>query len=147
MKKVFPVGVFFLIALISFNAQSIVRFEQDQLHFVLVDSSTGAETTCKHYPLETGSPAPPPPWWTVNCGDRSYTVDIWMDNYRSADQFYNTFLLFHAKESVSSSGKKLVQFNNQTTTIKTANPQALRALRSSIDVGNGLTDLNVEVRL
>lgn len=138
---------FLLFFLFTFQAHSIVRFDQKQLLFNLVDSTTGDVTTCQHSPLETGSPAPPPPWWTVRCGDRSYTVDIWMDDYRSADQLYNTFLLYHAKESTSSSGEKRVRFDTQTTLLKTDKPQAVRVIRSSIDVRNGLADLDVEVQL
>ncbi len=134
---------FFLIA----KSHAVIRFPHEKLTFTLVDSTTGIATSCQHKLLTNNSPAPPPPWWVVTCDDRTYTVDIWMDKYKSADQLSNIFLLFHAKESLSSSGEKSVRFDTQTTLMKMDNSQQVRVIRSTIDVRNGLADLEVEVSL
>ena len=137
----------FLIITILLFAQTgfgITRFEAEQLNFTLLEEGAGA-TSCTHYPLVTGSQAEPPPWWTVECGDRKYTVDIWMDLYLSQDQFFNVYLLFHAKESTSSSGGKLASFNTQTTKLKFKEVSLFTGISMSLDVRNGLADLMVDV--
>lgn len=134
----------FIILFITQSAFGIIRFEVDQLKFTLLETGAGV-TSCTHRPLVNSSQAEPPPWWTVECGDREYTVDIWMDLYRSQDQFYNVFLLFHAKESTSSSGEKLAKFNTQTTKLKFKELSPMTSVSMSLDVRNGLADLKVDV--
>lgn len=137
---------FIILIILSFgqSAFGITRFEADQLNFTLLEEGAGA-TSCKHYALVTGSQAEPPPWWTVECGDRKYTVDIWMDLYLSQDQFFNVYLLFHAKESTPSSGEKLAKFNTQTTKLKFKEISPFTSISMSLDVRNGLADLMVDV--
>ena len=137
---------FFIFVILSFSssAYGLIRFDAEQLKFTLQDQS-GLEVDCQHQPLVTGSEAEPPPWWTVNCGKRQYTVDIWMDLFISQDKLFNVYVLFHAKESVSSSGQKLTRFNTQTARLKFKEISHLTNILMSIDVRNGLADLKVEV--
>ena len=121
----------------------ITRFEKDQLKFTLIESS-GQSYICAHEALKNGS-ANPPPWWRVICDDRQYTVDIWMNRTGSKEGINNILLLFHASEGAKSSGEKLTQFKNQTTKFSFYGSSPLLRITSSLDVRNGLADLEVVV--
>ena len=124
---------------------AVVRFKASQLSFKLFDS-TGREVACSHAPLQNNSPASPPPWWSISCGARSYTVDVWMDLWKGP-QGAKLELMYHIKEGVSSSGEKLVRFDNQHTVLIFPKAQLPQIVRSSLDVRNGLADLVVEINL
>ena len=126
---------------------SFRRFDKSQLTFHLVNSSSGEFISCKHKPLESVTPVPPPPWWVVECGDRKYTVDLWLENKSLASNLNSVFLLYHAKESISSSGESQTRFETQTTEFFYNGDTSYKAIRSSIDVRNGLADLYVTVSL
>ena len=126
--------------------QSFTRFEKDQLSFQLVEND-GTTINCEHKPLESVTPVPPPPWWVLTCNKRRYTVDVWMETQRLAEDLSSVLLLYHAKESRSSSGESITRFETQTTEFFYSGKATYRIIRSSIDVRNGLADLYVTVRL
>ena len=126
--------------------QSFTRFEKDQLNFQLVEND-GTTLNCEHKPLESVTPVPPPPWWALTCGERQYTVDVWMEAQRLTEELSSVLLLYHAKESISSSGENITRFETQTTEFFYTGKSKYRMIRSSIDVRNGLADLYVTVRL
>lgn len=130
--------------LYSFNASGVTRFEAEQLSFTLFQEGQKV-VFCSHKKLTNNSPVEPPPWWVVTCDDREYTVDIWMDEYRSKDKMQNLVVLFHAKEGVASSGEKLTRFNTQATKIKTEKSSLVRGISSRLDMRNGLADLVVDI--
>jgi len=134
----------FFILLISQSAFGVTRFDASQLTFTLQEQGAGV-TQCTHSPLITGSQAEPPPWWTVVCDDREYTVDIWMDLYITEGNVFNLYLLYHAKESTDSSGEKLARFNTQSTKLKFKELSQMTEISMSLDVRNGLADLMVDV--
>ena len=139
----------FLLALTFFysvNALGVTRFKAEQLSFTLFQEGQSA-VACTHKKLSNKSPAEPPPWWVVSCGDRKYTVDIWMDEFQTKDKMHNLLVLFHAKEGVASSGEKLTRFNTQTTRIKSDDASLVKAITSGLDMRNGLADLVVDVQV
>jgi hypothetical protein len=136
---------FFTVSLFFSKALAITHFDSSQLNFKLSQQGLN-EIQCHHKPLKTGSQAPPPPWWTVICDEYTFTVDVWMDEYVSKGSLYSISLLYHVKESVSSSGEKLTQFNTQSTQFKFNDFSQLKEINTSIDVRNGLADLNLEVK-
>lgn len=137
---------FILSILFSFSSlsHSVTRFEQNQLSFQLVEN-TGETIECSHKPLESVTPVPPPPWWVVECGDREYTTDIWMELRELSEDLSSILLLYHAKESISSSGEDRTRFETQTTRLFYSGEPQFKIIRSSIDVRNGLADLYVTV--
>jgi len=135
-----------LVLALSSWSQSFTRFQQNQLNFQLVES-TGEFINCTHKPLESVTDTPPPPWWVLKCGDRKYTVDIWMEQKDLTEELSSTLLLFHAKEGVLSSGESITRFETQTTEFFYKGKANYKMIRSSIDVRNGLADLYVRVLL
>ncbi len=127
--------------LASFSNLRVIRFEESQLEFVLEDSE-GVPTQCQHKILSHV------PWWRLKCGDREFTVDIWMElgQNKSLDLTQVT-LMYHVSEGLASSGEKLVQFNTHFTRFRVGGLTDLKALNSSIDVKNGLESLVVNVSL
>ena len=135
-----------LLAALTVWPQSFTRFQKDQLNFQLVEND-GTTILCNHKPLESVTPVPPPPWWVLKCDRREYTVDIWMETQRLTESLSSVLLLYHAKESISSSGEGITRFETQTTEFFYTGKANYRIIRSSIDVRNGLADLYVTVRL
>lgn len=104
--------------------------------------SEGAITSCEHKLLSHV------PWYRVYCGDKEFTVDVWIEVARSKLSSETKLTLMYAvSEGTSSSGQKLVQFNNHFTDLVVSNLTMLSSLQSSIDVGNGLASLNVQAAL
>ena len=120
------------------SAQGVFRPSKEMLSFKLVDSSTSIETDCFHELLSHV------PWWKVTCGDRAYTVDIWLQIRERGDLKENK-LMYHVKESVSSSGTKITQFKSHFTSFISRGDAELLGVVSQIDVRNGLADLVVTV--
>ena len=137
--------LFFIIIFFSNNALAVKRFKAEQLQFTLLDSD-GSTVSCMHAPLKNESPAPPPPWWTVKCNDRTYVVDVWMDLIDRGTT-YSVEFLTHVKESTSSSGEKLTRFDSHLTKFIFAEKQIPMAISSFVDVRNGLADLRVTAKI
>ena len=123
----------------STQAQGRTRFEKDQLSFELVDSTTGLTEQCEHILLSHI------PWWKVSCGERSYTVDIWLQ-VRSRGELFEKTVLYHVSEGIQSSTQKLVQFKSHMTSLISRGQSDLIGIVSHIDVRNGLADLVVTVK-
>ena len=131
--------------LFSQSVFSVTRFKQEQLSFTLFESD-GTSQRCKHIPLTNQSPAPPPPWWMVTCGARSYVVDVWVDQ-RKTQSGLSFDLMFHVKESTNSSGEKRVRFDSHLTSLWFELSGLPIALSSQVDVRNGLADLRVSAKI
>lgn len=135
-----------MIFLFNSLALAVTRFDKDQLIFLLYEEGAN-DTTCTHFPLKESDPnAPDLPWWSVNCGNRAYTVDVWYEETDLGNNLKNIRFMFHAKESTSSSGDKSTQFQTHTTDIVTTSNQ-LMGISSYLDVRNGLADLHVMARI
>lgn len=130
------VGFFFFSA--SSFAQ-VIRLPKERLSFELVETSTGEVTSCEHNLLSHV------PWWRVSCGEREYTVDTWVQIRSKGDLFEKT-LMYHVKESVSSSGTKLTQFKSHFTSFMSRGASDLIGITSQIDVRNGLADLILRIQ-
>ncbi len=142
MNKKLIMGIL-LISLFSWSTQifanGTIRFSKDQIKFYLVNSSTGMQTPCSHDLLSHV------PWWRVQCEDRQYTVDTWIQIRSKGDLFENT-LMYHVSEGVKSSGEKLVQFKSHLTSFRSQGAANLVGISSQIDVRNGQADLVMEVQ-
>ena len=136
--KLFLFGLLLFILNAGLKAQ-VIRLPKERLNFELVDSTTGASTSCEHELLTHV------PWWKVSCGEREYTVDTWIQIRRKEDLFEHT-LMYHVKESVSSSGTKLTQFKSRFTSFLSRGEAELIGVTSQIDVRNGLSDLVLRIR-
>lgn len=103
-------------------------------------SLSGQEISCTHKLMDNV------PWWAVTCADaketREYTVDAWVQIRERGDLKENT-LMYHVKESTSSSGTKLTQFKSHFTSFITRGDSELIGIVSQLDVRNGLADLVV----
>lgn len=131
-----------LISLLISNfsmANGVVRFPKEMVRFELVENSTGETIHCSHEYLSHV------PWWDVVCEDRSYTVDLWLQT-RESGKIKEHTLMYHAKESVSSSGTRLAQFKSHQTSFISRGDNELLGIISRIDVRNGLADLVVTVK-
>jgi hypothetical protein len=124
-------------------AQQVWRPGSENLSFKLVESHTGSEISCTHELLDHV------PWWKVICSDsketREYTVDAWVQIRERGDLKENT-LMYHVKESTSSSGTKLTQFKSHFTSFITRGDSELIGIVSQLDVRNGLADLVVTLK-
>ncbi len=120
-------------------SQGVIRLPKERLKFKLVESSTAKEITCSHELLDHV------PWWRVQCDDREYTVDTWVQ-IRSKGDLYEKTLMYHVKESTSSSGTKLTQFKSHFTSFMSRGPSDLIGITSQIDVRNGLADLVLSIK-
>ncbi len=144
MKRKFKLLAAILMALsitlsLEAHATGAIRFSKDQIHFTLVNSSTGGQVSCEHELLSHV------PWWKVRCDDREYTVDTWVQIRSKGDLFENT-LMYHVSEGLQSSGEKLVQFKSHLTSLISQGQSNLVGIRSQIDVRNGQADLIMDVR-
>lgn len=123
--------------------QRVWRPGAENLSFKLVESHSGAELACTHELMDHV------PWWKVTCADdketREYTVDTWVQIREKADLKENT-LMFHVKESTSSSGTKLTQFKSHFTSFISRGDSELIGIVSQLDVRNGLADLVVTLK-
>ncbi len=123
------------------GTEKSLRFEDHQLSFSLSESD-GAVISCEHKLLSHV------PWFRVYCGDREFTVDVWVQLAHSqARTETKVTLMYSVSEGIKSSGEKLVQFNNHFTDIVVSELNLLKRLTSSIDVRNGLASLNVRAEL
>jgi hypothetical protein len=92
------VAIFLLFsAFISPNSYGVSRFESDQLSFTLHEEGW-PPIACRHKPLKTVTPVPAPPWWTVTCNDRIFTVDIWISEQLLANNKFKIAMMLHAKD-------------------------------------------------
>ncbi len=125
----------------SQNSKRVTRFEKSQLQFLLEDSE-GEIETCVHELLSHV------PWWRIQCGDREYTVDVWMEHlYSKSQDLTQVTLMYHVSESVTSSGEKLVRFDSHFSHVQVSGLNSVKRLTSSMDVRNGLASLRVDVSL
>jgi hypothetical protein len=137
--------IFSTLFIFNNNLFAVDRFDKEQIQFTLIESD-GQKMACSHELLSNKSPAPAPPWWVVTCGDRQYTTDVWMDVRQQPNRHTYT-LMFHLKESVSSSGEKRVRFNTHQTSMSFPTSQRPLTMSSFLDARNGLADLYVEASI
>ncbi len=128
------------VLILSFQAKSqtqgLQRFTADQIQFQLVFND-GMTIQCQHQLLGHV------PWWRVVCADRSFTVDVWLQTRFVQSGLQQVSLMYHVSEGVDSSGQKLVQFNQHFTSFFVDQFENMRGIRSSIDVQNGLANLDI----
>ncbi|NQY99463.1 MAG: hypothetical protein HRT45_02210 [Bdellovibrionales bacterium] len=136
----------FFAAVFSSLSLAMTRFEQEQISFTLHEEGRPA-ISCTHRPLKSVTPVPPPPWWTVVCGDREYTVDLWMSRIRLPENRLKISLMFHAKEGANSSGEKLAQFQNHFTQLVVKGETPILEASTVLDVRNGLASLEAMVEI
>ncbi len=111
------------------------RFTEDQITFELRDNE-GAIEKCHHKLL------PQVPWWSVQCGDRRYTVNTWIQISHQKDlQMTKVSLMYDVSEGLSSSGEKIVQFHSHFSNIYVDSLTSLRLINSDMDVRNGQMSL------
>ena len=144
MKRFIAVTLFFaLFSPLLAAQQQVWRPQAENLDFRLSNSHSGVELSCQHK-LMTNVP-----WWKVTCRDqkevREYTVDVWVQIRERNDLKENT-LMYHVKESTSSSGTKLTQFKSHFTSFITRGDSELVGVVSQLDVRNGLADLIVTLK-
>ena len=115
------------------------RLQSDQVRFDLIEDSTGVSISCDHQLL------PHIPWWRVDCGERSFTVDAWLERI-GPNQSGETkiSLMFHASEGRQSSGEKITQFKSHFTSITLADDTPINEIDSWLDVRNGLASLRLK---
>jgi hypothetical protein len=116
------------------SASQVFRPGADRVSFELVDSLSGQSIKCSHTLLSHV------PWWEVTCDDRKYTVDTWVQ-IRERGELKEMTLMYHVKESTSSSGTKLTQFKSHFTSFIVRGDSEWLGAVSHIDVRNGLADL------
>ena len=139
MKTIGLILLFLTLPLSSVWADK--RFSKDQVQFVLIESD-GQSVSCSHSLLKHV------PWWEVQCGERQYRVDLWLEERQSAEQGLSKLtLMYHVSEGVDSSGERLVQFKTHFTSIIVEDLTRVVALESDLDVRNGLASLNVRARV
>lgn len=121
--------------------QKATRFDAEQLKFQLVDTD-GSLVACDHKLLSHV------PWWRVSCGEREFTVDVWVDIVRNPSRDLSKIsLMYSVSEGVRSSGERLVQFNDHFSSFVFAGNGPLSEIGSSLDVQNGLASLDVQIKL
>lgn len=141
MSKLF-ISIFLFLSIFSAQAagEKVIRFYPEQLTFVFTDSD-GSGTSCEHKLLTHV------PWYRVYCGEREFTVDVWVDIAKSTvREQTKVTLMYSVSEGVRSSGQKLVQFNNHFTDVIVSDLTTLAGMQSSIDVQNGLASLTVKAQ-
>ncbi|MEO0336029.1 MAG: hypothetical protein AAF202_06535 [Pseudomonadota bacterium] len=138
----------FLFSALTLSASSlaVTRFDSDQLSFTLYQEGLPS-VSCKHQPLKSVTPVPAPPWWTVTCEDRTYTVDVWMSEQLLTGDRWKISLMLHAKEGTASSGERLVQFQNHFTQLVLSGESHVHEISSSLDIRNGLASLDVSIKI
>ncbi len=123
----------FLIPLKSFA--QVNRFTEEQISFELRDND-GTVEKCSHKIL------PQVPWWNVRCGDRSYTVNTWIQISHQKDlQMTKVSLMYDVSEGLTSSGEKLVQFHSHFSNVYVDSLTSLKLVNSDMDVRNGQMSL------
>jgi hypothetical protein len=138
MKLLTFIFVFFFSIQLLGQTQGLRRFSPGQIQYQLV-SNEGVTIQCQHQLLDHV------PWWRVVCADRSFTVDVWLQTRFVQNGVQQMSLMYHVSEGLASSGQKLVQFNQHFTSFFGDQFENIRGIRSSIDVQNGLANLEILV--